>query len=81
MAAIEHGYKVPILVSDQPISYAEPNMFRFIKITKLDEQVKKFMDVQAECLFKIKPKIVKSLKRPWESTQENEPVIKREKYF
>ena len=81
MAAIEHGYKVPIVVPDRPIACPEPNMFKFIKISKMDEQVKKFMDVQAECLFKIKPKIVKSLKRPWESTQENEPVIKREKYF
>ena len=80
MAAIEHGYKVPILVPDRPIACAEPNMFKFIKITKMDEQVQKFMDVQAECLEQAKPNRVKSLKRPWESTQDNEPFMKTQKF-
>ena len=80
MSAIEHGYKVPILVPDRPMACPEPNMFKFIKITKMDDQVKKFMDVQAECLKaepKAEPKPVRSLKRPWESTQDDEHVNKK----
>ena len=84
MGAIEHGYKVPIMVPDRPMVCPEPNVFKFIKITKMDEQVKKFMDVQEERLMKLKPdepKLVKPLKRPWESTHENEPAIKQQRGF
>ena len=80
MSAIEHGYKVPILVPDRPMACPEPNMFKFIKITKMDEQVKTLMDVQPEYV-KSEPKPVRSLKRPWESTQENQPVIKAPRFF
>ena len=84
MSAIEHGYKVPILVPDRPMACPEPNMFKFIKITKMDEQIKKFMDVQAECLKpepKAEPGPVRSLKRPWESTKEHQPVMKAPRSF
>ena len=80
MGAIEHGYKVPIMVPDRPMACPEPNMFKFIKITQMDEQVKKFMDVQAKCLVNAQGKPVKSLKRPWESTQEKEPVMKAKSF-
>ncbi len=79
MSAIEHGYKVPIMVPYRPMTCPEPNMFKFIKITKMDEQVKKFMDVQAEALTEEKKirEILPSLKRPWESTQDDEHVNKK----
>ena len=84
MGAIEHGHKVPIMVPDRPMVCPEPNVFKFIKITKMDEQVKKLMDVQDDCLKpepKGEPEPVRSLKRPWESTQDNKPVMKAPKCF
>ena len=80
MSAIEHEYKVPILVPDRPMACPEPNMFKFIKITKMDEQVKTLKDAQPEYL-KAEPKLARSLKRPWESTQENQPVMKAPRSF
>ena len=79
MSAIENGNKVPIMVPNRPMTCPEPNMFKFIKIAKMDEQVKKFLDVQAEALTEEKMirEQLPSLKRPWESTQDDEHVNKK----
>ena len=52
MGAIQYGYKVPMIISSRPMACPEPNLFKFIKITELEEQKKlleeneKVMDVR-----------------------------------
>ncbi len=71
MGAIQYGYKVPMLISSRPMACPEPNVFKFIKITKMEEQ-QKLLDAQNKsvngvtCVNPVSHKRV-TFKRPLES--------------
>ena len=79
MAAIEQEQKVPIITAKRSMACPEANMFKFIAISNLEDQVRKFFKPQANSMMQVEAehKVVPSFKRPWDSTQDNQQVNKK----